>query len=207
MRERPRVGILISGRGSNMEALLHAMRSGGVPADAAVVVSSVPQAPGLGRAAALGVPTAVVDPRSVRPRAEHERRVLAVQREHGVDIVCLAGYMRLVGAAFLSAFPQRVLNVHPSLLPAFPGLHAQRQALEHRVRVSGCTVHFVDEACDQGPIVLQAAVDVLPDDTEESLSARILEQEHHVYPRALSLLAQGRLRVLGRVVRIDPGPA
>jgi phosphoribosylglycinamide formyltransferase-1 len=202
MGERPRVAILISGRGSNMEALLDAMHAGAVPAEPAVVVSSRPEAAGLARAAERGVATAVVDPRAHRPRAEHERALLAVLREHGADLVCLAGYMRLLGATLVGAFPARMLNVHPSLLPAFPGLHAQRQALEHGVRVSGCTVHLVDEQCDHGPIVLQAAVPVLSGDSEESLAARILEQEHRIYPQALALLAQGRLRVAGRVVHV-----
>jgi phosphoribosylglycinamide formyltransferase-1 len=200
-----RVGILISGRGSNMVALLEAMRDGRIPARPAVVVANDAAAPGLARAADLGVSTEVVSHKDLRPRAEHERAVLEVLRRHDVDLVCLAGYMRMLSAEFVALFRNRVLNVHPALLPAFPGLDAQKQALEHGAKVSGCTVHFVDEQCDHGPIVLQAAVAVLESDTVESLSARILEQEHRIYPEAVRLYCQNRLRVEGRRVRIAPG--
>jgi phosphoribosylglycinamide formyltransferase-1 len=200
-----RVGILISGRGSNMVALLEAMRDGRIPARPAVVVANDAAAPGLARAAGLGVSTEVVSHKDLRPRAEHERAVLEVLRRHDVDLVCLAGYMRMLSAEFVALFSNRVLNVHPALLPAFPGLDAQKQALEHGAKVSGCTVHFVDEQCDHGPIVLQAAVAVLESDTVESLSARILEQEHRIYPEAVRLYCQNRLRVEGRRVRIAPG--
>ncbi len=201
-----RVGILISGRGSNMVALVEAMREGRVPAEPAVVVSNVPEAPGLYRAAALGVPTAVVDHRAVKPREAHERAVAEVLERHRVDLVCLAGYMRLLSPWIVSRYRGRILNVHPALLPAFPGLDAQRQALEHGVKVTGCTVHFVDERLDQGPIVRQAAVPVLEDDTEASLSARILEQEHRIYPEAVALYFAGRLRLDGRRVIVS-GPS
>ena len=206
MREgsRPRVGILISGRGSNMVALVRAMRAGAIPADPAIVVSNVPDAPGLAAAAALGAPTAVVDSSRVKPRATHEAQVVEILERERVDLVCLAGYMRLLTPRMIVAFRQRILNVHPALLPSFPGLHAQRQALEHGVKVSGCTVHVVDEECDHGPIVLQSAVPVLDDDTEESLSARILEQEHRLYVEAVRLFCEDRLRVEGRRVRVLP---
>jgi phosphoribosylglycinamide formyltransferase-1 len=180
------------------------MAAGRVPADPVLVLSNVPDAAGLEIAASRGVPTAVVDPKRVRPRDVHEERVLATLLEHRVDLVCLAGYMRLLGPTLVAPYRGRMLNVHPSLLPAFPGLHAQRQALEHGVKVSGCTVHLVDEQCDHGPIVLQAAVPVRDDDTEETLSARILEQEHRIYPEAVGLHASGRLRVEGRAVRVMP---
>ena len=188
-RPRPRVGILISGRGSNMAALLAAMKDGRVAADPAVVVSNVPDAAGLTIASQAGIPTAVVDHKTVKPRDAHDRAMLAILKGHGVGIVCLAGYMRFLSPSFIEAYRGSILNVHPSLLPAFPGLDAQRQALEHGVKVSGCTVHVVDEQLDHGPILLQSAVPVLPDDTVESLSARILEQEHKLYPQALALLA------------------
>jgi len=204
MPERPRVGILISGRGSNMAALVDAMQSGAVPADPAVVVSNVPGAAGLAFAKLHGVPTAVVDHISVKPRAAHEREVIDVLKRHGATIVCLAGYMRLLSPVLVRAFPQRIVNIHPSLLPAFPGLDAQKQALDHGAKVSGCTVHLVDEELDHGPIVLQAAVPVLEDDTADTLAARILEQEHKLYPQALALLAEGRLAVWGRRVTIRP---
>jgi phosphoribosylglycinamide formyltransferase-1 len=204
MGEKGRVGILISGRGSNMVALVEAMRGGEVEAQPALVLSNVAGAPGLAEAAERGVPCAVVEHRAIRPREAHERRVRDALREHRVDLVCLAGYMRLVGPVLLDAFPGRILNVHPSLLPAFPGLHAQRQALEHGVKMTGCTVHFVDEQCDHGPIVLQASVEVREGDSEETLASRILEQEHRIYPRAVALYFAGRLRVAGRRVEIVP---
>jgi phosphoribosylglycinamide formyltransferase-1 len=195
-----RIGILISGRGSNMVALVRAMRGGSIPAEPALVLSNVADAAGLDRARELGVPTLVIDSRRIKPRAEHERSVVEALRERGVEWVCLAGYMRLLSPLMVSAFRNRILNIHPSLLPAFPGLHAQRQALEHGVKLTGCTVHLVDEECDHGPIVLQAAVPVLDDDTEESLSARTLEQEHRIYPEAVRLFVEHRLRVEGRRV-------
>jgi phosphoribosylglycinamide formyltransferase-1 len=204
MSDRGRVGILISGRGSNMIALVDAMRRGEVPAEPALVLSNEPAAAGLEAAAARDVPTAVVDHRGVKPRSAHEERVIRALRDHRVDLVCLAGYMRLLTPLMVSAFRERILNIHPSLLPAFPGLHAQRQALEHGVKVAGCSVHFVDEECDHGPIILQAGVAVREDDTEDTLAARILEQEHVIYPRAVALYFEGRLRIDGRRVRIAP---
>lgn len=201
-RGRGRVGILVSGRGSNMVALVEAMRDGRIEAEPGVVLSNVPGAPALDRAAAWGIPVETVDHLAIRPREAHERAVLDLLERHRVDLVCLAGYMRLIGPTLLEAFPGRILNIHPALLPAFPGLEAQRQALAHGVKVAGCTVHFVDDACDQGPIVLQAAVPVLEDDTEATLSARILDQEHRLYPETVALFFQGRLRVEGRRVRI-----
>jgi phosphoribosylglycinamide formyltransferase-1 len=202
MSEPGRVGILISGRGSNMVALLDAMEAGRIPAVPAVVLSNRPKAAGLQTATRRGVQTVVLSHRKIKPREEHERQVIACLREHRVDLVCLAGYMRLLSPLFVRAFPGRILNIHPSLLPAFPGLHAQQQALDHGVKASGCTVHLVDEECDHGPIVLQATVPILEDDTEESLSARILEQEHRIYPEAVALYFQGRLTVDGRRVRV-----
>jgi phosphoribosylglycinamide formyltransferase-1 len=200
----PRVGILISGRGSNMAALVLAMRDGRVPADPAVVVSNVPGSPGLARAAGWGIPAEVVDQAKIGPRDLHERAILEVLARHRVDIVCLAGYMRRLSPRLVEAFRGKMLNIHPSLLPAFPGLDAQQQALDHGAKVSGCTVHLVDEDLDHGPIVLQRAVSVHEDDTVESLSARILEQEHLAYPEALSLLASGKVRVEGRRVHLLP---
>jgi phosphoribosylglycinamide formyltransferase-1 len=202
--KRPRVGILISGRGSNMAALVAAMRDGRVAADSAIVISNVPGAPGLESARGWGIETAVVDHTAIKPRETHEHAVLDILRRHRVDIVCLAGYMRRLSPSFVDAFKDRILNVHPALLPAFPGLDAQRGALEFGVKLAGCTVHFVDHEVDHGPIVLQASVPVLDDDSVESLSARILEAEHAIYPQALDLLATGRLLHDGRRVRIRP---
>lgn len=196
------MAFLVSGRGSNMAAIVEAMRAGRVAADPAVVVSNVPDAPALERARGWGIPTGVLDHRQIRPREAHERRVAEVLRAHGADLVCLAGYMRRLSPWLVREFSGRILNVHPALLPAFPGLDAQRQALEHGAKVAGCTVHFVDEELDHGPIVLQAAVPVLDDDTVETLSARILAEEHRIYPEAVHLFATHRLRIEGRRVRI-----
>lgn len=200
----PKVAILISGRGSNMGALVTAMRDGKVAALPALVLSNVPGAPGLDAARGWGIEAAVVDHTAVKPREAHERAVLAILGERRIDIVCLAGYMRRLSPLFVRAFPNRILNVHPALLPAFPGLDAQKAALAHGVKVSGCTVHFVDEKVDHGPIVLQASVPVLDDDSVDTLSARILAAEHTIYPKALDLLATGRLEHDGRRVRIRP---
>ena len=204
MSERGRVGILISGRGSNMVALVDAMRRAEIPAEPVLVLSNSPTAAGLEAAAERGVPTLVVDSKQIKPRSVHEDAVIDALREQRVDLVCLAGYMRLLTAKMVTAFPQAIMNIHPSLLPSFPGLHAQRQALEHGAKVAGCTVHYVDEECDHGPIILQAPVPVREGDTEDSLSARILELEHQVYPKAVSLYFERRLRVEGRNVRILP---
>ena len=201
-RRRPRVGILISGRGSNMAALVQAMRDGAVPALPAIVISNVPAAAGLATAAAWGIDTAVVDHKGVRPREAHERKVIELLERQQVEIVCLAGYMRRLSPVMVEAYRGRILNVHPALLPAFPGLDSQKAALDHGVKVAGCTVHFVDEHVDHGPIVLQATVPVEDDDTVLTLSARILEREHEIYPKALALLASGRLEIDGRRVRI-----
>lgn len=196
-----RVGILISGRGSNMVALVEAMLARTIPAEPAVVVSNVPDAPGLEKARALGVVTEVVDHREVRPREAHEAAVADALRRHGAEWVCLAGYMRLLRGPLLEAFPNHIVNVHPSLLPAFPGLEAQAQALEYGVRVAGCTVHLVDEHCDHGPIVAQASVPVLDGDDAAALSARILEQEHRLFPEALGRLISERWSIEGRRLR------
>ena len=199
-----RVGVLISGRGSNLQALLDAAAADRLGGRVAVVVSNVAEAAGLERARRAGVPAIVQDHRG-RSREEHDLSLLAHLQAHGVDLVCLAGYMRLLSPVLIRAYPGRVLNVHPSLLPAFPGLDAQRQAWEHGVKVTGATVHLVDEGLDTGPIVLQEAVPVLADDTPQALAARILEAEHRIYPQAVRLYCQNRLRIEGRRVRIAPG--
>jgi phosphoribosylglycinamide formyltransferase-1 len=197
-----RIGVLISGRGSNLAALLQAFADGRVPSPIVAVVSNVPGAPGLEHARKAGVPVHEVDHRHSRTRQEHDRKVAEILEGAGVTLVCLAGYMRLLSPWFIRRFPERILNIHPSLLPAFPGLHAQRQALEHGVKISGCTVHLVNEDLDAGPILLQAPVPVQEDDTEDSLSARILEQEHRLYPEALALLCHDRVRVEDSRARI-----
>jgi phosphoribosylglycinamide formyltransferase-1 len=200
--DQRRVGVLISGRGSNLQALIDAQAAGALGGTIALVISNVAEAPGLERARGAGIATAVCDHRG-RTREAHDLEMLALLRARDVRLVCLAGYMRLLSGGFIQAFAGRILNVHPSLLPAFPGLDAQRQAWEHGVRVSGATVHLVEEALDAGPIVLQEAVPVNEGDTPETLAARILEAEHRIYPRAVRLLLEGRVRVEGRRVRLQ----
>lgn len=186
MTERARIGILISGRGSNMLALADAVRAGRVPnAEISVVISDQRNALGLARATARGIEALVIG-RSGRTREEHDREIVTALRSRSVDLVCLAGYMRVLSREFIEAYPDRILNIHPSLLPAFPGLDAQRQALDHGVKWTGCTVHVVDETLDGGPIIAQRAVPVSDDDTVESLSARILVDEHELYAEAVA---------------------
>jgi phosphoribosylglycinamide formyltransferase 1 len=206
MPERLRVGVLASGRGSNFDALAGAVEAGRVPALIAALVTDRATAGALEIARRRGIEALFVDPAQHPGREAHEKTVIAALEERGVGLVCLAGYMRMLGATFVRHFEGRLLNIHPSLLPAFPGLHAQRQALEHGVKLSGATVHFVDEGMDTGPIVLQAAVPVMPDDTEETLSRRILAEEHRIYPEAVRLFAQGRLIAAGRRIHISETP-
>ena len=195
-----RVGVLISGRGSNLQALLDAAAQATLGGTVAVVISNVATAAGLDKARAAGVAAHVLD-HAGRAREAHDRDMLSVLRAHGVELVCLAGYMRLLSAEFIRALPGRILNVHPSLLPSFPGRDAARQAFEHGVKVTGATVHVVDEGLDSGPIVLQEAVAVLEDDTADTLAARILGAEHRIYPQAVRLMLEGGVRVEGRRVR------
>jgi phosphoribosylglycinamide formyltransferase-1 len=192
-----RIGVLLSGRGSNFLALHAAIERGEIPARIVLVLSNVADAPGLARARELGIPTEAI-PHHGQPRAAQEAQVLDALRRAEVEWICLAGYMRLLSPAFVSAFPRRIVNIHPSLLPAFPGVDAQEQALAHGVKVSGCTVHLVDEGLDSGPIVVQRAVPVLDGDTPRILAARILEQEHLAYPEALRRLLSESWRIEGR---------
>ena len=197
-----KLGVLISGRGSNLQALIDAQARGELGGTIAIVVSNVESAAGLERARRAGIPTVVRDHRG-RTREEFDAEIVSVLRDHAVELVCLAGFMRLLSPVLVRAFPGRILNIHPALLPAFPGLDAQRQAFEHGVKVSGATVHLVDEGLDSGAIVAQEAVAVRSDDTPESLSARILEAEHRLYPRAVRLLLEDRCRVEGRRVIVE----
>lgn len=194
---KPKIAILISGRGSNMVAVLDAIREGRLDAEAAVVISNIESAPGLVKARERGVETGVIA-REGRTREEHDHEIVAELKQRGISLVCLAGYMRLLSPVFLRAFENRILNIHPSLLPAFPGVDAQRQALEHGVKFTGCTVHLVDEQLDHGPIVIQRVVEVRDDDTVETLSSRILEQEHRIYPEAIARVLSNGFRVVGR---------
>ena len=193
-----RLGVLLSGRGSNFLAIHEAIERGEVPAEIAVVVSNIADAKGLDRARELGLRAEAIPHRGEPGRRAHEEKILAALRGAGVEWVCLAGYMRLLGPEFVAAWPRRILNIHPSLLPAFPGLDAQEQALAHGVRVSGCTVHLVDEGLDSGPIVVQRTVPVLDSDTPAALSRRILEEEHKAYPEALRRLLTESWEVVGR---------
>lgn len=194
-----RIGILLSGRGSNFEAIARQIDDGKLSAEIAVVVSNMESAPGLQRASERGLNVFSASSKGLS-RETFDRQVIHVLEEKRVDLVCLAGFMRILSPSFIQAFRNRILNIHPSLLPAFPGLDAQRQALKYGVKVSGCTVHFVDEGLDSGPIILQAAVPVLDGDTEESLSARILEQEHQIYSKAIQRVLEGQIRIEGRRV-------
>jgi phosphoribosylglycinamide formyltransferase-1 len=196
------VGVLASGRGSNLQAILDAIAAGRCPARVTVVLSDRRDAPALERARRAGVEAVHVDPARSSDRAAFDRAIQDVLEKHAVELVCLAGYLRLLTPGFVAAFRGRILNVHPALLPAFPGLHAQRQALAHGAKVTGATVHLVDEGTDTGPIVLQAAVPVREDDTEATLAARILIEEHRLLPEAIRLFAEGRLDVRGRRVHI-----
>lgn len=197
MAALPKLGILLSGRGSNFEAIADSIKAGHLQAEIAIVISNRADAPGLESARRRGLNAKLI-PSKGRVREEHDREVIAALKEAGVDLVCLAGYMRLLSPEFVGAFPNRVLNIHPSLLPAFPGLDAQKQALEYGAQVSGCTVHIVDEHLDHGPIIVQKAVPVLESDDEHTLSARILEQEHVAYPEAIRLMLSGEVAVEGR---------
>ena len=204
MRIQPanrRLGILLSGRGSNFEAIAGRIASGALDADIAVVISNVEPAPGLQRARARGL-QAIHIPSRQKPRGEFDREVVAVLKKNNVSLVVLAGFMRILSPVFLGAFPYGILNIHPALLPSFPGTDVQKKALEHGVKFSGCTVHFVDDTLDGGPIILQAVVPVLDNDTVETLSARILNEEHRVYSEAIDLVLSGRCEIQGRRVII-----
>ena len=201
---KKQIGVLLSGRGSNFEALAESVAAGRIPnAEIALVVSNRDGAPGIERARARGIEARVVPSKGLE-REAYDKLVAAALQEKKIDLVCLAGYMRLLSPYFVAAFPNRILNIHPSLLPAFPGLEAQRQALEHGAKFSGCTVHFVDENLDAGPIVLQAAVPIEDGDTVETLSERILREEHRVYSEAVRIVLEGRYRIENRRVLITP---
>jgi len=199
------VAVLVSGSGTNLQAILDAQKAGALgSARVVVVVSNVAGVRALERAAAAGVPTEILPHKQFASREAFDQALVATLKKHGVELVALAGFMRLLTPGFLAAFPQRVMNIHPALLPAFPGVHSQKQALDYGARVTGCTVHFVDEGCDTGPIIAQAAVPVLDGDDVAALTARILVEEHRLYPAAIRAVADGRVRVEGRRVKIAP---
>lgn len=197
-----KLGVLASGNGSNLQAIIDASECGAIPAEVAVVISDQADAFALERARKHNIPALHINIRDFQGKDDFERRIVSELNKQKVDLVCLAGYMRLVGKVMIGAFHNRIMNIHPALLPSFPGLHGQKQAFDYGVRYSGCTVHFVDEGMDTGPIILQAVVPVLPDDSVDDLAARILEQEHKIFPEAIRLFAEGRLSIKGRKVKI-----
>jgi phosphoribosylglycinamide formyltransferase-1 len=201
-----RIGVLASGGGSNLQAIIDRCRDGSLAAEIAVVIANNPDAGALERARRAGIPARCINHRDFAGREAFDAALVAALQDAGAELVVLAGFMRIITRVMLDAFPYRVINIHPALLPAFPGLHVQQQALDYGARFSGCTVHFVDGGVDTGPIIIQAAVPVLPGDTAETLAARILDQEHLIYPRAIQLIAEGRIRIDGRCVIIDPPP-
>jgi phosphoribosylglycinamide formyltransferase 1 len=197
------IGVLISGSGTNLQSIIDAVEAKKLDAKIQLVLSNKADAYGLVRAQNHAIPTEVLEHKSFPSREAYDQTVIDLLRRRGVELVVLAGFMRLLSPLFVKAYSNRIMNIHPALLPAFPGLHVQKKAVEHGVRFSGCTVHFVNEECDEGPIIIQAVVPVFPDDTEETLAARILAQEHRIYPRAIQLYAEGRLHIVGRKVLVD----
>ena len=197
------LGVLISGSGTNLQAIIDAIEAKRLDAVIRVVISNREDAFGLVRAKKHNIPTEIVDHRKFSSREAYDQALIDILEARQVELVVLAGFMRLLSPVLVQAFSNRIMNIHPALLPAFPGLHVQKKAAEHGVRFSGCTVHFVNEGCDEGPIIIQSVVPVYPDDTEESLSARILKEEHRIYPGAIQLHSEGRLHVVGRKVLVD----
>ena len=197
------IGVLISGGGTNLQSIIDAVEAKKLDAKIELVLSNKPDAYGLVRARNHGLPVEVLEHRDFSSREAYDQAVVDRLRARGVELVALAGFMRLLSPVFVKAYSNRIMNIHPALLPAFTGLHVQKKAVEHGVRFSGCTVHFVNEECDEGPIIIQAVVPVYPDDTAETLAARILTQEHRIYPRAIQLYAEGRLHIVGRKVLVD----
>ena len=201
-----KLGVLVSGRGSNLQAIIDNIEKGLLPAEIVVVISDQPDAYSLERARKHNIPAIHISAKGYRGKRDAYDALLVTEfRKNNVELVCLAGFMRIITPTLIKAFPNRILNIHPALLPAFPGLHVQKAALDHGVKFSGCTVHFVDEGMDTGPIIIQAVVPVLDNDTEDSLSERILKQEHKIYSRAISLYAEGRLKIDGRRVLVNGG--
>jgi len=203
MAEKLPIAVLISGSGTNLQSIIDAIVANRLNAKIELVLSNRADAFGLVRARNHNIPTEVLDHKSFLSREAYDQAVVDLLHSRGVHLVALAGFMRLLSPVFVKSFSNRIMNIHPALLPSFPGLHVQKKAIEHGVRFSGCTVHFVNEECDEGPIIIQAVVPVFPDDTEEQLAERILKQEHRIYPRAIQLYAEGRLHVVGRRVMVD----
>ncbi len=196
-----KLAVLVSGRGSNLQAIIDNIEQGTLDIQLSIVLSNVKDAPALKRAEKHGIETAFIDPAASTDRKSFDRAMIQKLQEMSVDLICLAGYMRILGMEFIQTFSSRIINIHPSLLPAFPGLNAQKQAIDYGVKFSGCTVHFVDEGVDSGPIILQTAVPIYDHDDEESLTQRILEQEHILYPKAIKLIAEKKITLNGRTVK------
>src|ERR671919_2809586 len=197
------IAVLISGSGTNLQCIIDAIEAQKLDAKIEIVLSNKADAYGLARAQNHGIETEVLEHKNFPSREAYDQAVVDLLRGRGVELVVLAGFMRLLSPVFVKAYSNRIMNIHPALLPSFPGLHVQKKAVDHGVRFSGCTVHFVNEECDEGPIIIQAVVPVFPDDTDETLAARILTQEHRIYPRAIQLYAEGRLHIVGRKVLVD----
>ena len=204
MNKKLRIGALASGGGTNLQAIIDRCADGSINAEISLLICNTPGAGALDRAEKAGIPTLTINHRDYSDRNDFDKAVVAALQKAEIDLVVLAGFMRIITETILDAFPNKVMNIHPALLPAFPGLHVQKKALEYGAKFSGCTVHFVDTGVDTGPIIIQAVVPILDDDTEETLSARILVREHQVYPRAIQLYADNRLRITDRRVIIDP---
>jgi len=204
MSKKLRIGVLASGGGTNLQSIIDRCQDDSLDAEIAVVICNNPDAGALERAAQAGIASRCINHRDFSSREDFDTAVVSALQESGVELVVLAGFMRIITQTFIDAFPDRVINIHPALLPSFPGLHVQQQAIDYGARFSGCTVHFVDGGVDTGPILIQAVVPVLQDDTAETLAARILEQEHRIYPRAIQLIAENRVHINGRQVSIDP---
>ena len=202
MTKKLRLGVLASGGGTNLQSIIDRCQDQSLAAEIAVVISNNPEAGALQRAVKAGIPQKCINHRNFASREEFDQAVVTALKESGVDLVVLAGFMRIISDVFLDAYPMRIINIHPALLPAFPGLHVQRKAIEYGAKFSGCTVHFVDGGVDTGPIVIQGVVPILDNDTEETLAARILVEEHRIYPKAIQLFAEGRLQVTGRRVTV-----
>lgn len=200
MAQKISIGVLVSGNGSNLQAIIDNSLAGKIDAEVKVVVSDNDSAPALARAKKAGIPSVAISRKDYESKTAFENTIVDTLKDHNVDLVCLAGFMRILSPVILNSFRGKIINIHPALLPSFPGLHAQKQALDYGVKVSGCTVHFVDEGTDTGPIIIQALVPVIEDDTEETLSARILKEEHRIYSEAIQLFAKGRLEIRGRSV-------
>jgi phosphoribosylglycinamide formyltransferase-1 len=200
---KKRIAILISGRGSNMVSIVEAVQNGNIPAEISIVISNIPDAPGLKKANDLGIETVVISHKDFKSRVEFDKEIVRKLEERSIDLVCLAGFMRMLSSWFVQRYKNRIMNIHPSLLPSFPGLNAQKQAYDWGVKVTGCTVHFIDEQLDHGPIIVQEAVEVRPNDTAETLAARILEVEHRIYPKAVELFCKDKIRIEGRRILIE----